>query len=710
MINYANDGISIVTGNPVSNVLAATGIAGPVYDVAHLSAVAITPVLNDKNNYPYVSRLVPEASVSMIANHAFIEYYGSQSEGWNKAAVICTTDVYGVSLSDKFIEESKTYGVTIAAFQQVLPDQTIFTQELQEVQNSGARIILFLGFETHFRPLIEQAEEFELIGDKYVWIVAEGVVATSVYIDTSTGNVDFETARRMQGEIGTVGDQAQSGPPWDRFVAHWQSIDPSIVPNAGPGTLPDVFSTWFYDLGYLIGLSVNEAQKRGYLDENQSGYPTASQWNEIILESDFFGASGNVSFTDIGNRTPVLAIRNFISEELNWQKIGTWDPDNNFIPESDVDVIWFDNTTNIPDLDVREPYYYWSCHDGKKKLDPNGKSVTLHTPDSSDVDEIDLDYECDTFIDCKNLSDENNDCSSNYTLIFIIFGILTGILIFILFIFLIFTIVFGFIFERIRVRACSPTFLLIIITSGFFGYVSVFAWFGKAHPVACAFQPWLLGLGAVGMISALCAKTFRVWRIFALPFKKMEIRDWELLIFWFIMIIPAFIILLIWTIVSTPTADIKEIQNDDHYVCTTGGFTGEPGGIVFFFIIVSYEAFLLLFAIFLTIVTRNVPSMFNESKLLAISIYNLCFLSVVVIPVYFVVISINPFAAWIIRTCAILYAFTATLWLQFIPRMIGVIIIDRCKKVRLTKMISEKDRVKSSSSNSKNESLDVSHS
>merc|ERR1712000_214472 len=140
---------------------------------------------------------------------------------------------------------------------------------------------------------------------------------------------------------------------------------------------------------------------------------------------------------------------------------------------------------------------------------------------------------------------------------------------------------------------------------------------------------------------------------------------------------PAVLILIIWTIVSTPTAKMEDRGDDDHYVCTTGGFTGYPGGLIFFFIYVGWTGGLLLFGAFLSIVTRNIPSFFNESKLVAISIYNLGFLSVVVIPVFLVLQEFNPFAAWIIRTVAILYAFTATLWLQFIPKIIGVIIIDK---------------------------------
>jgi len=42
-------------------------------------------------------------------------------------------------------------------------------------------------------------------------------------------------------------------------------------------------------------------------------------------------------------------------------------------------------------------------------------------------------------------------------------------------------------------RVASPVFLLLLLVSVIVGYCSIFAWFGKPHPVACAFQPGYLG-------------------------------------------------------------------------------------------------------------------------------------------------------------------------------------------------------------------------
>jgi len=196
----------------------------------------------------------------------------------------------------------------------------------------------------------------------------------------------------------------------------------------------------------------------------------------------------------------------------------------------------------------------------------------------------------------------------------------------------------------------------------------------------------VIRFGVVSMISALSAKTFRIWRIFRFKMTQKVITDFELVIIWILMVLPALLLLIIWTIVSTPDASVEDRNGNEHYVCVTGGFTGPPGGIVFFFVFVGYTAVLLLFGAMLSIFIRKVPSMFNESTLLAVSIYNLFFLSIVVIPVVMVLDRVNPFASWIIRTTAILYGFSATMFLQFGPKCFALVFIDHFRDVKLSSL------------------------
>merc|ERR1711974_76153 len=105
-----------------------------------------------------------------------------------------------------------------------------------------------------------------------------------------------------------------------------------------------------------------------------------------------------------------------------------------------------------------------------------------------------------------------------------------------------------------------------------------------------------------------------------------------------------------------------------------------------------------LIGAFISFATRKVPPEFNEMKLLTISIYNLLFFGVVIIPVFLVLQPLNPFAAWVLRTCAVLYAFTATLVLQFTPMIVGTFIQDKGKNMkRFRSQISPKSKLSGTS-------------
>merc|ERR1711972_546553 len=82
--------------------------------------------------------------------------------------------------------------------------------------------------------------------------------------------------------------------------------------------------------------------------------------------------------------------------------------------------------------------------------------------------------------------------------------------------------------------------------------------------------------------------------------------------------------------------------------------------------------------------TRNVVSTFNESRLIAISIYNITFSAIVTIPIVFVLKDSDPFITWIIIVTAFAYGFTATLVLQFVPKIWGIVVRDKFAKENST--------------------------
>ena len=668
MIDYSDEDITLVLGNPLSEVTTYTGIVGGVYGVAQISYAASSTLLSDKSKYPYFSRLTASTEFQSLAIRDSIDYYSQFGLGWKKVGVIATSEEYGISVAKTFIDNAHDKDIEIATFEQFLLEQEDLSVEMGEFQKSGARVF-FAAVLRQWEELIVAADSFGLVGENYVWF------GPHVIVDDP---FDGDVARLSNGVIGTFQYFPEEDQDYIDFVARWETLDPEIYFGAGPGTIPTPFSIIAYDIVITSALVLEEIINEGEYDPLEERIP-AELWSDKIRNTTFDGLSGKVLFDPKGDRLVDFRLEYYNAETNSWKTtaIRTLE-EYQFVD----DVIWYSNTTDIPDLDIRPPFDYWSCHDGKEKHDPTGKTITIHTPDGDNIDDIDIDYHCDHFIDCKNFSDERIDCSTNYLILFIVFGIITGLLILIAFLFLVFVFIFGVCLKYRRLTVASPTFLVILLISQIIGLSSVFAWFGKPHTVACIFRPWLLGVPALSIICAISVKIYRIWRIFKHRMRKKLISDFSLFILYVFLLLPVFVIIVIWCIVSTPSASMVERDGNDHYLCTSGGFTGTPGGLVFFFILVAYGICILFFGIFLTVATRNVPSQFNEGKLLAISVYNLGFLSVVIIPVFLVLEEYQPFIAWILRTCAILYGFSATMFLQFIPPVFGIIFIDRFKNIK----------------------------
>ena len=677
-----HDEFSFGIGFETSTVSENTGIAASVYGLAQLSSTATSSKLSDKFLYPYFSRLSAGGTEYSEAILTCITYYSNFEGGWDNVAILAEASEYPVSLSESFITLAANQDVTISSYLQYLQTEDRFDLEMELIKESRARIILFfVGVSgARYYDIIESASNFGLIGENYVWFVPPTIAEYS-----------FPNASALSN--GFVGPRLYipESPSLDLFLELWNSADPEIY--RGAGTTPNFIEYLNFDAAITSARAIDYLYNKNNRDLSLLQSITAPIWTDTIRNVSFIGVSGTVKFDKNGDRNAQLEMVYYDAANNQWKPSAIYTPaslssSNEISYELISDIVWISNTTTIPDLDIRDPFTYWSCHDKKLKTDETGKTIQLQTPDKSDIDEIDSDYYCDKFIDCKNFSDESSDgCSSNFLILFIVFGILAGILICIAVILIVFVVIFGYVLQYRRVLKASPFFLILILVSVIIGISSIYAWFGKPHPVACAFQPWLLGLPCLSMITALTVKNFRLWRIFRFPMQKTRISNFDLCFFWSLIMIPAIIILIIWSIVSTPTAKMKKTgeNEDDHYVCATGGFTEEPGGYVFFAIFVAYSFIVLLIGAFISIVSRKVPSQFNETKILTISIYNLGLLGIVIIPVFLAVNPFNPFIAWILRTIAILYAFTATMVIQFVPMIWGIVLMDKGKNKKVFK-------------------------
>lgn len=690
------DSVGTYIGPFLSEVAEFVGTTSAIYEYAVLSYASTKASLSDDERFPFFNRVVPPEDRQGEAVAALVDFYS-----WHPfTAVLYTSDEYGVSLFERYEKEAADRDITILTQQPFQNDQDDVDVELEAIRQSLARVVVIFAQTNNYRTIVRSARRLGMLEDDYVFICSDRGATDEAWTDVRDGSIDEATREGMRGWIGTQFHPPQ-GALYEQFLDVWETLDPLEYPGAGTRKVNrwapfaiDAFSLT------LRGFSFNFVNAVLVLRQGIVNPIDQSALQNLLRNIVFEGMTGVVNLHGTKDRSQYpFDIVNLRDDEDDWVVVGQWvDLPDDYGRYDDFDYLvgnpvleepepglhmrykisFIGGSEKLPDLFVRNSLDYWSCDDRKEKTDKSGKRVRLEEPGGNDPNNIAEFYRCDQFIDCDNMSDEWG-CTPSLPVAMIIYGIFVFLLVLIALFFMAFTCVFGFCVKKKRVRAASPVFLIIALVACICGFLAVFAWYGKPHPVACAFQPWLVTVPLIVLVSALFVKSFRVWRLYRSQHAIKAIPDLHLVVAIVLLSLPVIFINFLWSLLATPTASLEDRDGHEHYVCNTGGFLGEPFGIVFAALLIAYFAAVLLFGVFLSFVTRNVSSAFNESRLIGVSIYNLTFLGVVVIPVYFALQAAGPVAVWVIVATAILYGFAATMFVQFVPKVWGVLLVDGLK-------------------------------
>jgi len=661
---------TVVIGGYDSSITGSMAAVTQSYLTPFLSSGARGNTLS-QGNYPLFSRVIPpyKSEGGMLA--AVVKYYGWE----NTVAFIASSDDYGIDTSKVFKAYLSYYGSSVLAEERYFAGDSDFSDQLSKIRTSLARVIVILASSpSDAAQILMQAEEYHLIGDQFVWLTGSPSSTSDLFFNHTTDVLDPTVKQLGAGLIG-VKLKGGYGDLYDQFLDQWETLSSVTYAGAGKRSIATE-AVYTYDAFLLTADAVSKP------------FVTLDDIINNLRTSNVTGLTGPLNLNGTEDRLGIFDIVNLQkgdSGDMGWVVVGDWYEENKYDPNYgitfDYNIQFHDGTIIIPSLIIHNKLTYWSCSDKKMKTDDTGKEVRLDAP-GPDADNIDKQYRCDQFIDCYNLSDEVG-CTPSMPAGYIAIGIILGISILFAIVCILFTILFGYLIRRRRVRTASPLFLIIIACSCIVGFGSDYAYFGQDSPVSCIFRMWLVTVAVITMISSLFIKSFRVWRLYRSKSKIVPMPDWQLVILVILMVIPVIVIDIIWSIVATPTASLIDIAGEKHYVCHAGGFTGDPIGYVFFALDIAYIGLILCFGVFLSIVTRNIISTFNESRLIAVSTYNLFFLGVIGIPVYLVLKESNPLASWVIYEVCILYGFLSTLSMQFIPKMYGIVIIDKFKNTNL---------------------------
>ena len=119
LIQFEQEGHTISAGNHLSGVLATTGQAAAVYNIAQISGTSTSGEISDKSKYPYTLRSYAPSPFQASGTAGTIQAFMQQEgPGWEKVALLCTAEGYGISMANGFIDAIENTEVQLVAYQQ----------------------------------------------------------------------------------------------------------------------------------------------------------------------------------------------------------------------------------------------------------------------------------------------------------------------------------------------------------------------------------------------------------------------------------------------------------------------------------------------------------------------------------------------------------------------------------------------------------------
>lgn len=203
--------------------------------------------------------------------------------------------------------------------------------------------------------------------------------------------------------------------------------------------------------------------------------------------------------------------------------------------------------------------------------------------------------------------------------------------------------------------ACASTYLL-----------------GQVSDFTCSARLWFFCLSFDTIIGLLVVKTHRLSLIFNMrTIMSQKLTDGLIFRLWiFYIVAPDALLLGLWNIVSRPTRSIHTLSNGNYLYQCQGDHD-----IIFSWIIIVLKIMLLAYGVYLASKTWSINPKFNESRLIAVTIYTVTLLSGFGLPLSSV-LSEQPNALYVFRTVTVLLVSLSTLVILFVPKYYLILKLD----------------------------------
>ncbi|KAI8817217.1 7 transmembrane sweet-taste receptor of 3 GCPR-domain-containing protein [Fimicolochytrium jonesii] len=179
-----------------------------------------------------------------------------------------------------------------------------------------------------------------------------------------------------------------------------------------------------------------------------------------------------------------------------------------------------------------------------------------------------------------------------------------------------------------RIKSGGAYFSALITFGSAVGCLSIVTFAAEPSTPMCTTTVWLLGMSVSTVLSNLIIKNYRIYKIF-FNRRAARVSEGNFKVFMQAAGLTSvtMLILIVWTIVSAPTAMLVSAGSNNYYVCSSSS----PGQGIFSGLLFGWNGILIVSGLAVAYLTRNISSVFSESKNIALGIYNILVMSLIAV-------------------------------------------------------------------------------
>ncbi|XP_065899591.1 gamma-aminobutyric acid type B receptor subunit 2-like [Dysidea avara] len=602
----------------------------PNWNLVQISAASSSPRLSNSNIFPLFLRTVSsDAEIAVGITAAMKEF------GWSRVALITQSENIFTFFSTEFKIHLNEVNL------QLLEEVTFNTDEsvelvVRELRNSPARIIFLNMYQEYAIRVMCEALKHNMAHPTHAWMFFNWY-PDNWWFDNSCTKNDTEKKMAIEDVLSTSlifdhypridendKDKMNVGNiSFKEFVSYHNEAFPKLGRNAS-SQLED--SAYMFDAVWAVALALNntDADLLNFTYDGENAINISQSIYQELINVEFFGLTGNVSFRDNGDRPGKIRVLQYRWSNGNLTKV-----------------------------------QFGTVEKGSLVFDDNESVTTVFTDDIVD-DEEHFYISLPLFVVYTMLS---------------LLGVLFSII----------CLVFNLWFRKQKlVKLGSPYVNVMIIAGAVIFYITVI-FFGVDENVAssstvdhlCQTKVWLVAIGFSLLFGTIFAKTWRIYFIFNYikPKTKLEMKDIYLFAIVGVLILVDIVILIPPTAVSSAILrrEQEEVEGEDAGdlpgiigVCTS------DNSLPWITVLLAYKGLVLLAGLFLAFETRKVKiRSLNESRFVAMSVYGAVTASIALTPIGFL-LNDFPNIQYGIMGIMLLFVTTLILGLVFVSKMYKV--------------------------------------